>query len=114
MFKKENHSLARINKKLMSHINQWLLLHQDIDPRIITMTILDINTAPDLSQTMIYIRHKDNPDTLANILNKHRHPMHQYIFKNLDIRKVPKIIFKAESKAQRSVLDIIDELDKNQ
>lgn len=114
MFKKENHSLARINKQLLSHINQWLLLHQDIDSRLITMTISDIETAPDLSQAKLHIIHKDRPDTLERILNKHRHPIHQYLFKNLKIRRVPKIIFKAPTKAQSSVLDIIDEIDSNQ
>lgn len=111
MYKKENHSLARINKKLVTHINQWLLLHQDIDPRIITMGIIKLETSPDLSITKIIIRHPNSPESLAKVLNKHQHPIHQYLFKTIDIRRVPKIQFKAQDKALRDVLNILDEID---
>lgn len=93
MFKKENHTLVRINKRLGENIGQWLLLNQDIDARLITMGIKEIHTAKDLSLSKVYIYHSDNPNTLAKKLNQNHHPLHQFLFKNLSIRKVPKVKF---------------------
>lgn len=111
MFKKENHTLSRINKRLLTRVNEWLLLNQDMDARIITMSITTLDISPDLSNCTVFIQHKDEPTTLAKQLNKRHHPLHQYLFKHLDIRKIPKIKFKVAPKPQTSILDILDDID---
>lgn len=111
MYKRENHSLARINKKLLMHINQWFLLNQDIDPRIITMTTPLIETSADLGAAKVYVQHTDDLPSLVKKLNRHTHPIHQYLFKNLDIRKIPKITFKPMHPKGESIHDILDQID---
>jgi ribosome-binding factor A len=113
MYKKENHSLARINKDLTMVINTWLLQHTDIDSRIITMRISHLQTAKDLSCTKIHIFHEDKPEDLVTTLNKHAHPIHQFLFNNLKIRRVPKIKFMAtiRQNPEQQILGLLDEID---
>ncbi len=114
MYKKENHSLARINKNLIATIGQWLLLNREIDQRLITMRINHLDTAKDLSGTKVYVFHQENIDSLVKKLNQHAHPLHQYIFQNLKIRRVPKIKFIACSlfSNEQKITRILDDLDE--
>jgi|GEM_PF-6489038 ribosome-binding factor A len=111
MFKKENHSLERINKQLIRHISQWLLLNQDIDSRLITTSISRIQVTPDLSLARVHIEQTKKPETLTQILNRYQHPLHQYLFRNLNIRKIPKVCFQATCASSTTILDILDEID---
>lgn len=114
MYKKENHSLARINKNLIATINQWLLLNKEIDDRILTLRVDSLITSKDLSSTKVYIYHEKEPETLAKLLNKHAHPIHQYIFQNLKIRRVPKLKFLATDRLspEQEINQILDEIDE--
>ena len=113
MYKKENHSLAKINKGLEQMISQWLNFHQEIDSRLITLRIDRIETTKDLSQARVHIYHSDQPADLAKKLNGKSHPLHQYIFKNLKIRRVPKIKFGASTgfSTEQQLTRILDEID---
>ena len=112
MYKKENHSLARINKNLISTIHQWLLLNKEYDPRILTLRIDRLETAKDLSSTKVYIYHENNAIDLAKLLNKFSHPIHQYIFQNLKIRRVPKMKFIATDRLspEQEINQILDNI----
>ncbi|MEC7030072.1 MAG: ribosome-binding factor A [Pseudomonadota bacterium] len=113
MYKKENHSLARINKNLIATIHQWLIHHRDIDDRLLTMRLDHLDTSKDLSGTKVYIYHEDDIESLVKKLNKHAHPLHQYIFQNLKIRRVPKIRFVACSQlsAEQEINRLLDDID---
>ena len=113
MYKKENHSLARINKNLIETIHQWLIHHRDIDKRLLTIRLDHLDTSKDLSATKVHIFHEDNIDDLVEKLNKHAHPLHQYIFQNLKIRRVPKIRFVACSRvsAEQEITRYLDDID---
>ena len=113
MYKKENHSLDRINKGLIQVISQWIHFNRDLDKRLLTLRIDNIYTSKDLSCAKIFIYHDDKPNELAKILNKKAHPIHQYIFKHLKIRRVPKIKFLITSKQspEQELISILDEID---
>ena len=113
MYKKENHSLARINKDLSATIGNWTLLNKEIDPRVLTVRIDELITSKDLSLCKVYIYQSDDAQDLAKKLNKYSHPIHQYIFKNLKIRRVPKIKFIACSEISpvNEVLKALDAID---
>ena len=112
MYKKENHSLARINKNLIATIHQWLLLNKEHDPRILTLRIDHLATSKDLSSTKVYIYHEDDVKGLAKRLNKFSHPIHQYIFQNLKIRRVPKIKFIATDRLspEQEINQLLDDI----
>lgn len=94
-------------------IGDWVQRHQDIDSRLLTLRIEKIETSKDLSQCKVYIYHRDNPETLANKLNTYTHPIHQYIFKHLRIRRVPKIKFRftPQYSDEQSLARLLDEID---
>ncbi|MCP8351931.1 ribosome-binding factor A [Candidatus Synchoanobacter obligatus] len=114
MYKKENHSLARINKNLIASINQWLIMNREIDERILTLRIDRLDTSKDLSSTKVYIYHENNAESLAKKLNKHHsHPIHQYLFQNLRIRRVPKIKFIATDRVspEQEIIQLLNDID---
>ena len=113
MYKKENHSLARINKNLIAAIHQWFIHHRDIDKRLLTLRLDHLDTSKDLSATKVHIYHEDNLDELVKLLNRHAHPIHKYIFQNLKIRRVPKIRFVACNRlsAEQEITRLLDDID---
>mgnify|MGYP001277840923 CR=1 FL=1 len=113
MYKKENHSLARINKDLSAQLGQWLLLNREIDPRIITLRIDELITSKDLSTCKVFVYHPDDVEAVVKKLNGYAHPIHRYLFNNLKIRRVPKIKFFACSQTSpvNDVLKALDEID---
>lgn len=97
----------------METIGQWILMNRHLDPRLMTVRIDEIITSKDLSLAKVYLYHADDPASLAHKLNKKHHPLHQHIFQNLKIRRVPKIKFlpiKADVSAVLQALDDIDGL----
>ena len=98
----------------MAAITQWLLEHQDLDKRLITAGIECVDTAPDLSNCKVHIYHPQACEQMEKRLNAQSHPLHQHLFKNIEIRRVPKIRFITRSdlskeKKLESILNDIDE-----
>ena len=101
MYKRENHSLAKINKQLTLALSRWMQEHIDIDPRLLTIKICELHTSKDLAHCQVLVYHNEEVDELVKKLNRHSHPIHQYLFNNLRIRRVPKIKFKASERLSR-------------
>ncbi|MAF20873.1 MAG: ribosome-binding factor A [Parcubacteria group bacterium] len=96
--------IQKINELLRHEVSQLLLKEIDFDG--ILVTIISVDTAPNLSQAKIKITTipTQRSERALRFINKDIYQIQQQLNKRLNLKFVPKLIFeidKLEEKAQR-------------
>jgi ribosome-binding factor A len=81
------------------------------------ITIVSVETPPDLKQAFVYfsvIDPKESPDNLILVLNKRRHEWQKQIAHRLRMKHTPVLIFRHDQSVERGdrVFEIIQELEQ--
>jgi ribosome-binding factor A len=104
----------RLAESLKEEISEVVGFELD-DPRIETVTVTDVEVAPDLRDAKVYVLVRGSEKEIAQALNSLRHAapyVRQQVATNLDMRFAPHIHFvrdTAEENAAR-VSEVLDEL----
>lgn len=96
--------IQKINELLRQEVSQLLLKEVDFDD--ILVTVISVDTSPNLSQAKIKITclPTERGERALRIINKDIYQIQQQLNKKLNMRFVPKLIFeidKLENSAQR-------------
>jgi ribosome-binding factor A len=107
--------IQRVNKLIKEQVSQLILKEIDFGGTLVTIT--EVDTAADLSQSKIKISvlPTEKTEQVLQILKKNIFQLQQTLNKKLTMRIVPKIIFEidqAEAKAQR-IEEILGQMKKD-
>lgn len=96
--------LLRINQLIKKEISQLILKEIDFGSNLVTVT--QVETSPDLSQSKVAISvlPTENSESVLAVLGKNIYQLQQMLNKKLKLKKVPKLIFEidqAEIKAKQ-------------
>lgn len=93
--------ILRVNEVIKEELGK--IIQHDIEmPKGTLITITRVKTLPNLSQSFIYISTIGGKDPL-DILKKNIYHIQQHLNKRLNMRPVPKIIFKQEEEIEKAV-----------
>jgi len=110
----------RIDKvnELIRQTVSTLLLKEGYFEKDILVTVTQVKTAPDLSKTSVFISviPEEKFDLVIKVLNKNIYDLQQKFNKKLFMKRVPKIIFKKETKTKEAdrIEKLLDELKKQE
>jgi len=79
------------------------IINNDIEiPKGALLTITRVKTFANLSQTFVYVSIMGDNKEIINILKKNIYHIQQHLNKRLNMRPVPKIIFKQEKETEKA------------
>ncbi|MCP6718289.1 MAG: ribosome-binding factor A [Patescibacteria group bacterium] len=108
----------RIDKvnKLIKQTVSTLLLKEGYFEKDILVTVTQVKTAPNFNQTNVFISviPEEKFDLVIKVLNKNIYDLQQKLNKKLVMKRVPKIIFRQETKTKEAdrIEKLLDELKK--
>ncbi len=109
MFKR----IKRVNQLIKKTLSRLLLKELDFAKEVI-ITVTRVNTASDLSKSIVFISviPEEKIEQVMRSLNKNIYHLQQKINKKLVMKRVPKIIFKIETKTAEAdrIEKLLDEL----
>ena len=97
-----NERIKKINKLLKEEVSKVILREVDLSECLITVT--RVNASPNLQEAKIYVSvmPTDRSDEIFSFLNKNIYDIQQQLNNRLNMRPVPKIIFKEEKKTKQA------------
>ena len=109
-----NHRVGRINGLLRAGISR--VLSEDVnDPRLSTLvSITEVDTAPDLSQALVYVSVLGSPDEKSNTMAALKSAasfVRRCLRKRVTLRLIPELSFRLDESIERgaSLLRLIDD-----
>ncbi len=93
--------ILKVNKVIKEELGK--IIHNDIEiPKSALLTITRVKTLSNLSQSFVYISTIGDNKEAIDILKKNIYNIQQHLNKRLNMRPVPKIIFKQEEETKRA------------
>lgn len=89
----KSYKLTRINETIKRNLST-ILVNQS---RGNIISIVQVVTSPDLSQSKIYLSALENPKIILDYLNKRSSKIWEELADKIDIRRLPKLIFIVDS-----------------
>jgi len=108
--------IDRVNKLIKQTLSRILLKELDFDNETL-ITITRTNTAPDLSKSIVFVSVMPEKKTeqVMRFLHRNIYHLQQKVNKKLVMKRVPKIIFREETKTREAdrIEKLLDELKNN-
>jgi len=95
--------IEKVNSLIRNELGKILL--RDVDfPQGVLVTITRVDSSPNLSEAKIYVSVMPDKqiDKVFRILNRRIYDIQQILNRRLNMRPIPKIEFKKESKTQQA------------
>lgn len=93
--------ILKVNEVIKEELGK--IIHNDIEiPKGALLTITRVKTLDNLSQAFVYVSVIGNKEEIINILKKNIYRIQQHLNKRLNMRPIPKIIFKQEQKTKKA------------
>lgn len=107
-----NNRIQRVNEVIKEELGRILIRELDLSGVLVTITRVD--TSANLQEAKIYVSVMpiDRSDEIFDFLNKNIYDIQQELNKRLNMRPVPKIIFKKEEKTQEAarIEELLEEI----
>mgnify|MGYP000327141073 CR=1 FL=1 len=108
--------IQKLNRLFQKELSKIILKEVDL-PQDIFITLTQVKTSSDLSETKVYISvfPEKKAKTILDILKRNIYALQKSLDRKLRMRRIPKIVFfedKEEEKAAK-IEQILDNLDKN-
>ena len=105
--------IDRVNQLIKQTLSRLLLKELDFDKEVL-ITITRVNTAPDLSKSIVLVSvmPEEKIEQVMRSLHKNIYHLQQKVNKKLVMKRVPKIIFREEIKTREAdrIEKLLDEL----
>lgn len=109
--------IERVNQLIKKTLSKLLLKELDFENEVI-VTVTRANTTSDLSKSIVFISvmPEEKIEQVMRSLDKNIYHLQQKINKKLVMKRVPKIIFKIETKTAEAdrIEKLLDELKNNE
>lgn len=93
--------VLKVNELIKEELGK--IIHNDIEiPKGTLLTITRVKTLANLSQAFAHISIIGNDEEVIDILKKNIYHIQQHLNKRLNMRPVPKIIFKQEEETEKA------------
>ena len=93
--------ILKVNEVIKEELGK--IIHDDIEiPKGTLLTITRVKTLANLSQAFVYVSVIGNNKEIIDILKKNIYHIQQHLNKRLNMRPIPKIIFKQEKETEEA------------
>lgn len=110
-----NNRIGRVNKLIKKELGKIIVAEIDLEKNGIT-TITRVESVPNLTETFVYISIiGGKKDKIFNALQKNIYHLQKKLNKKLNMRPVPKIIFREERETEKAekIEKILEKIKRN-